>query len=651
MNIAASQVETRRRIIMLRKATMFAVALFVVILSVQGVYAHYSEAPMLWELVKEGKLPPVEERLPSQPLVVEPVEAIGKYGGTAHTATTRPTSWGDDTMMMGVWAALVQPTFEVDDIVPHIIRDFDVSDEMTVFTFYMREGMKWSDGHPFTAEDIQFWYEDILHNEDLTPVVSHMWRAGGPTGPVMDFNLIDKYTFQFVFATPAPLFINELVDQSHNFIRPKHYLKQFHVHYVAKEELKTMAAAEGLDEWYELFAAKDLRTAGAALNPDRPSLAPYVAERITSDRRQWVRNPYFWKVDSAGNQLPYIDRINCTIVSDREVLNGMIISGALDFAGFESDIRDYPIFMHYASDDTYRVELWKSALNEVIYQFNMTHNDPILREIFSDKRFRQALSLAIDREEINELIYHGQGKPSQFTVIPSSKYYKPEFTTAYVEYDPDRANALLDEMGLDKRDSEGFRLRPDGERLLFTLEYMDSETPNQPNVELVTQYWNEVGVDMRSKLVSSELQAERATANLMDATVWHGDASTDIRFPISAGRLVPTAPSWSFISWTEYARWFHTAGAQGEEPPEYIKELYGWYNEAITTPDEGRSIELFQKILQEQADNVWSIGTIAEGPFPLVVRANMRNVPVGGYWSWDNVWISSCNPEQFFFDE
>ena len=627
--------------------------LCLVLLSTGAWAMSYSEAPMLQEQVEKGLLPPVAERLPKTPMVVEPVDKIGKYGGTAHTASTRAVGWGDDAMMMGVWATLVQPTFAVDDIVAHMVRDYEVSDDKTVFTFHMREGMKWSDGHPFTVADIEFWYKDVLHNEELNPMIGQTWRAGDALGPVMELNIIDDYTFQFVFASPKPLFINEIVDAFHSAIMPKHYLKQFHVNYVPEADLKALAAKEGYVDWYELFGIKNLSAASAFLNPDMPTIGPYVLEHMTSDRRRWVRNPYFWKVDSAGNQLPYIDRIECQIVSDREVLNGMIISGSLDFAGFESDIRDYPVFRKYEDEGNYRVVLWRNALNQVIYAFNRSHSDPVLREIFSDRRFRQAMSLAIDRDEINELLYHGQGVPSQFTVVPGSQYFKPEYAEAYAEYDPARANALLDEMGLDKRDQENYRLRPDGKRLSFTLEYEDSETPKQPNVELVAEYWREVGVEMNPKIISGELHAERLPANLMDVTLHHGDGSTDIRFPVWAGRLVTIGPAgWlGGITGPEYGRWLQTGGEQGEEPPKLVKEMYEWWEEAQVTPDTDRLFELCQSILEAQAENIILIGTIAEAPFPLVVRKNLRNVPEDGSWAWDNAWISSSNPEQMFFDD
>ena len=633
-----------------RKHTLLLVIGLLLILSTSALAMTYDEAPMLKEQVEAGLLPPLEERLPKTPLVVEPVDKVGKYGGTAHVAGTRPLGHGDDHMIMGGEAVLVQPTPAVDDLVPHVCRGFEISEDKTTYTFFLREGMRWSDGHPVTTENVKFWYEDVMHNEDLTPIIGHVWRADSATGPVVELNIVDDYTFQLIFASPKPFFLNQTIHNASGIILPKHYLKQFHAHYVPEEELKAMAIEEGYDEWYELYENKALRLGLSPFNPELPTIGPYILEEITSDRRQWVRNPYFWKVDTAGNQLPYIDRVDCQIDSDREVLNGMIISGALDFAGFESDIRDYPVFRRYEEDGNYRVELWRSALNEVAYAFNLTHEDPVLQEIFGDKRFRQALSIAIDRDEINELIYHGQGKPSQFTVVPSSQYFKPEYATAYVEYDPDKANALLDEMGLDKRDSEGFRLRPDGERLIFTLEYLDSETPKQPNAELVTQYWNEVGIDMRTKLVSSELQAERAPANLMDATLWHGDCATDVLFPLIAARLVPEVPRWSEVAWTEWARWFQTGGDQGWEPPAYVAELRAWWEEAVATPDSERSFELCQKILDAQAENVYLIGTIAEAPYPLIARKNLKNLATDGYWSWDNLWLSTANPEQLFFD-
>ncbi len=608
------------------------------------VSAGYGEAPDLAAQVEAGELLPVEERIPKNPFVVEPVDEVGQYGGTASVAAVEPNWWGDDHMMMSSVATLVQPTMDMTEIVPHVAESYDVNDDHTVFRFQLREGMKWSDGEPLTTEDIRFWYEDILPNEDLTPVVASVWRDGDEIAAI-DF--IDDYTFEWQFSQPNPLFINDLV---HTFgFYPKHYLKQYHPNYVDIEELEAMAEEEGQDSWYNLFQHKDSRVGQVPLTVDRPTLMAYDLVSITSDRRVYERNPYFWKVDSEGNQLPYIDGLTVDIVGDRQVLSGMVISGALDFAGFQSDIRDYPMMRSFEDEGDYRVLLWRSALNEVIYQFNQTHEDEELREIFSDARFRKALSLAIDRDEINEVIYYGQGKPSQFTVLPTSQYYKPEYAASYAEFDPERANELLDEMGLDQRDGEGYRLLPSGERLTFLLEFVDAETPKAANVELVNQHWEEIGIDMNTRIISDGLQRERAGGNLMDASVWHGDGASDVLFPAQANYFMPKSRSWSPINWTLYSDWYLSGGEAGEEPPAHLAELYDTWQEIQVEPDEERRFELAQFLVEQQAENIWQIGTIAEAPFPLVVRNSLRNVAEEGYWAWDNAWITTANPEQMYF--
>ncbi len=290
--------------------------------------------------------------------------------------------------------------------------------------------------------------------------------------------------------------------------------------------------------------------------------------------------------------------------------------------------------------------------NEVIYQFNLNHEDPVLREVFQDVRFRRAMSLAINREEMNDIIYSAQASPRQMTVVETSSYFKPEFETAYVEYDPERAEELLDEMGLDERDASGYRLGPDGETLQFEIEYNDIETPKTPSVELVAQYWQEVGIDVRFREISGELQGERAPANLMDATMWHGDQVTDIRWPINPHFNVPWEPGWERTIWNLWSQWLTTDGEIGEEPPEEVKDLRYWWEEMSVEADEERQIELAQKILASQAENLWTIGTIGNAMHPIIVSNRLRNVDHSeGFWAWDTLQTRSQNPSQWFFDE
>ena len=629
-----------------RWMVLIGMLLFGLLLGASGLAQSYGEAPMLQDLVAQGMLPPVKERLPLEPLVVEPVEGIGVYGGTARTATTRATSWGDDLMMMSVFTGLIQPSAALDELVANFARDFNVSDDMTTFTFYLREGLRWSDGHPFTADDILFWYEDVLLNDDLTPSIGAAWRAAGE---VLVVEKLDDFTVQYRFAAPRPFFLEQIVHVGDMYL-PKHYLQQFHPSYADPDALAAAVSAAGYDDWVGLFSNRNQRSRQATFNPELPTLNSYALESIDSERRIWVRNPYYWKVDTAGNQLPYIDRIEAQIVGSREVLNGMVISGSLDFAGFESDIRDYPLLVNYADEGGYRTLLWTSAMNQTIYMLNMTHPDPMLRQIFSDVRFRQALSLAIDRDEINEVIFHGHGEPRQMSVLAMSRYFKPEYASSFVSFDRAEANRLLDEMGLDQRDNQGYRMMPDGRRLTFTLEYLDSETPKQPNVELVTQHWQEIGVDMRSRVISGELQRQRAEANLMDASVWHGDSSTDIRFPTEASAYVPIS-RWDRTIWPAWGQWYASGGNAGEEPPAAIQELYNAWIQLLQEPDEAMRTELAQMLLDAQAANLWTIGTVANTPYPIVVNQSLRNVPEHGFWVWDSLWSCSRHPETFYFEQ
>ncbi len=612
-----------------------------------GTAAAYNEAPMLQERVAAGELPPVEDRLPEQPYVVEPVEMIGKYGGTMRLATIRPVGYGDDTLLMGnphQFMKLDPVSFE---IVPNFPVEVDVSEDMTTYTFRFSPGLKWSDGHPYTADDIMFWYEDVLYNEDLTPLIGVQWRAGGE---VVEVTKIDDHTVQFQFAIPKPYFIPDLVHINFHYW-PKHYLTQFHPSYVDEAELEQMTADAGFDHWYQLLLNKHQNIWGTPAQVELPTIAPYVLAQQTASRRIYERNPYYWKVDTEGNQLPYIDRVDVEIASDLEVIQGMIVSGSIDFSGMGTDIRNYPMYRGSEDEANFRTILWESGqASEVIYMFNMTHADPVMRDIFGDVRFRKAMSLGIDRQEISDAIYFGRAVPTQYTVLPISMHHNPEFAQAYTEYDPVLANELLDEMGLVERDSEGFRVMPDGRRLLFTVEYFDIETAKTPNIELVTAHWQELGVDMRSRSISGELQGERAPANLMDATLWHGDKATDVLFPLAPQFLVPSNPGWERTKWPLWGRWLQTDGAEGEEPPANVKQVRQWWDEMMVEPDEDRRLELGANILQAQAENLWVIGTVGRAPHPLVVNNDLRNVPETGVWVWDTNWIGSHNPEQIFFD-
>ena len=417
--------------------------------------ASANQAPMLAQMVAAGELPPLEERLPAEPRVIEPLESIGEYGGTWRLGSARgPEPFYDhigfDSFM------IFNPANE---IVPNVLADLEVNEEATQYTLHLREGMKWSDGEPLTTEDFMFWYESVLQNENLTPTAP-LWLTANDELAV--FEAIDDYTLTITFAAPAPFFLLEAGQAvTRNVLKPAHYMQQFHVDFTDEAALEEALAAEGLDIWYELY---DLR-ANPVINTELPTLNAWVVTRGLGDGIEslsFERNPYYWKVDPEGNQLPYIDAVELTLVEEAEVLNLMALDGAFDWQEKDVARQDtLPLFYDNAERGDYRIfTMYEDNTNFAVYHPNFDHPNPELRELMRDARFRQALSLAIDREAITELVHFGVTEPRQPVPLPETPFYSEEAETAFLNYDPERASELLDELGLTERNSEGIRLLP-----------------------------------------------------------------------------------------------------------------------------------------------------------------------------------------------
>ncbi|MCX7795740.1 MAG: ABC transporter substrate-binding protein, partial [bacterium] len=403
----------------------------------------FNEAPMLAELVKQGKLPPVEKRLPQEPKIIVPVEEIGQYGGSLNRAWLGPAdNFGPRRLMV---EQIIQFNADGSKIIPNIAKKWDVSKDSKVFTFYLRKGIKWSDGQPFTADDILFVYEDVLMNKELTPSMPYWLTINGKPVKV---EKVDDYTVKFVFPESYGLFLYQFADKSADLYAPKHYLKQFHPRYTPKEELDKKVKEAGYDVWYKLFQAKT--SAWWVNNLDYPTIWAWKAINSPTEQRFIMeRNPYYWKIDTAGNQLPYIDRIVNIYASDINMVNFKAATGEIDFQWRHITLDNYTLFMENREKGNYRVLKWRGArgANPVIY-LNYSCKDPVLRTLFNNDKFRKALSIAINREEINQLVYHGLGIPRQASLISGVFAYSPEWEKAWAEYDPKKANAMLDEIGL-----------------------------------------------------------------------------------------------------------------------------------------------------------------------------------------------------------
>ncbi len=609
-----------------------------------AVPSKYKESPMMAELVAKGELPPVDERLPEEPRVCEVLDQIGEYGGSLTVASLSSTLLGDDGLRgMDVPNQLCM-SHDLTHPIPHMLKDWEQSDDFMEVTCYMRKGMKWSDGHPFTTADVEFWWQDVMLNTEITPLVSSYFR---PRGEVMDVQIIDDYTFKYIFTVPYPGFplvcMTHRNGFGHNHFLPAHYMKQFHIKY--NEKAGDLAKEAGFDFWYQLFGRESNRFESI----DRPKLEEFIPVRDTPQMAFHERNPYYHAVDAEGQQLPYIDRLYMDRCADLSILDAKTVGGTYDFAAQQLRILFYATYAEGAAAKNSRMLLWQSGKGgEVVYNVNCNWPDEEWRTVFYDDRFRQALSLAINRADINNVIYFGNASETQFTVIPASRHYKPEYAEAFAAFDLDQANALLDDMGLEWNSEHTHRLWPTSkEPMIIAWDLVETETPKGPITELITEYWKAIGIEIQWKSITRNLLTQKILANEEPMSLWHGDETADtlfLRRPKYFAPLDGDESCWGVL----WGRWYNTKGEQGEEPPQVIKDLYTWMEDYNTTDSD----EPAANVLQSQADHVWTIGAIGNAPHPLMIRNNLINVSEhGGFWTWDSMWSFPEHPEQWFFKQ
>ncbi|MCZ6772972.1 MAG: ABC transporter substrate-binding protein, partial [Proteobacteria bacterium] len=496
----------------------------------------FSESPML----ADRDLPPVEARLPDDPVVIVPFEKIGRYGGTARITL------GDSWQFFN-WEAALTISADLRNFLPNLASSWTVSKDGRVITIHLRRGLKWSDGVPLTSDDFVFTFNNIWLDPDYSPVTSRLILGG-------KIVKIDALTFQYVFTDPNPLFVNIIAQYGNFLVDPKHYFRNLHPAYVDREELNVHVEEMGFISWMAMVDA--LRYARIEEAASVPTLRAFRVVSRSPTMMRYERNPYYFKIDPTGQQLPYIDRIDAEVIVDNaEVVTAKASTGQLDFAAFTLRTQDIPLLKLGERTGLIKVHVWTRLHgSDVAIQPNYNHADERLRALYWDKRFRHALSYAINRQEMNEIIYFGRGVPRQVTVHPTSSYFEPEFASAHTEYAPDRARALLDQMKLFDVDGDGLREYADGSPLIITLEFLDFETPKGISMELVASYWREVGIDLRLKLVDRGLQSARAQAGEMQMTLWHADRVTDILFPVVPDWWVPRSTGWDRGMWNDWAR-------------------------------------------------------------------------------------------------
>jgi peptide/nickel transport system substrate-binding protein len=572
----------------------------------------YQQAPMLDASVEDGTLPPVEQRLPPSPPVVEPVDRIGDYGG----------EWRRLAITVGdlqLHARLGYESLVVWDesgtkVVPGVAHAWEVRDEGRTYVFHLHRGIRWSDGAPFTARDIMFTFEDMFANEELFPTYPSFFTLDDIR---LEVSAPDDYTIVFRSPRPYGIFLEMLAFRGINLFNPKHYLRQFHPAYTDAETLASLTEAENLDHWRQLF----LRKASLSENPECPTIRPWRL-RVGPPAMRWTceRNPYYWKVDPAGNQLPYIDRLSFAVVQNAEILNFKAMAGEVDFQTRGIDPANFALFMENRERGGYRVLRDANSQPTVIY-VNPACDDPAVRYLYANPKFRAALSLALNREEIIAFMFTGLAVPSRGVASPFDPYYLEAFEDPYIEYDPERANALLDELGLE-RGRDGIRRLPNGEPFRRIMNVYGGQISGPPELwQLVASYWREVGLDIAVKLDSTNLSVMRVRGG--ETELW-AYAAAGMHWVIDPIWYVP----WNAASYfaPEYGLYRSSEGKAGKKPPPEYQQLVDWYLEMRAELDPERKLALGRKILKQWSEQVYTIG-ILRSALVTIVSERFHNVP------------------------
>jgi len=607
------------------------------------VQAELQETPFFQQDVASGKLSRVDERLPSDRKVADS-ETIGDPGGELRMLMGGPK----DTRMMVVYgyARLVGYTPAL-TLVPDILTSVDVQDGR-VFTLHLRSGHKWSDGHPFTSEDFRYWFEDVAQNNQLSPSglpVSMMVQ-----GEVPRFEELDETTIRYAWTRPNPLFLPQLAGADPLYIYcPSHYLKQFHEKFADKVTLDALVKKNNQRNWAALHARMD--TMYRNDNPNLPSLDPWVLKtKPPSERFIFERNPYYYRVDEAGHQLPYIDRVIMSI-ADSKIIPAKTGAGESDLQARYLRFDNYTFLKDSEARNKYSVHLWRTGPGSQLALYpNLNVNDEIWRALVRDLRFRRALSLAVNRHEINQAIYFGLAIEGQNTVLPQSPLYEPEYRAAWANFDLSEANRLLDLIGVTKRDNDGMRLLPDGRPMEIIVENSGESTEQSDVLELIRDSWRRIGIRLFAKPLQLTLFRRR---------VFSGETLMSIDKGIENGLATPPMPPQEFapinqqqLQWPKWGQYYETKGKAGEAPDlpsaTRLKELYEDWLGAALPPDQSR---IWHAMLQIWADEVFSIGTVAGVLQPVVVSEKLHNVPEEGFYNWDpGAFFGVFKPDTFWLD-
>ncbi len=617
----------------------------------------FKEAPTLAARVAAGELPPVEERLPENPLVLQPTSGIGKYGGTWYRGFTGPADGQnmerplhDHFLFYDVSGLNVQP---------NIAESWTQNEDSTEFTFTLRKGHKWSDGAPLTTDDIMFWYEKILLNEELVPNPPAWTKPGGK---LLKFEKIDDQTFKVTSEEPYGIFVTLMAsvivngqatsgENGGGLIAPRHYLEQFHPDFVGLEEAERKAEEAGYDNWFTYFLQRN----NTNQNTDAPMLTAWrLTSSITTNVWSFERNPYYFAVDTEGNQLPYIDNVHLTLAQNNEVLNLSALAGNYTVMGRHINIAKLPLFLQNAESVGYRVQFWRQPQSGIanIYINESWDGNAEIQSFLQNVEFRKALSMGLQRDQINEVFFLGvgsiEGLCQGYDDPDNPGMYVGE---KYVRFNADEANAILDSIGLDQKDGDGFRLMPSGERLTMQLPSVVAAFEDYPGInEMIARQWAvNIGIHAEVQSLERSLHGDRALLNELMTTNWESSPrSTTL---ITPQHLLPVGGGGN--TGRLYGDWHQSGGERGIEPTNpLLKEQMDLFDESQSTAGPERAAEILQRVVELNCLNVNPITTVMNKPtYVAIIKNNVKNIPNPLPFSYHNQTSGNGHPEQWWIDD
>ncbi len=631
--------------------------------SLAGCKMSFSENPASKDLnskiLGNGPLPSLADRLPTEPLIVAPYDSIGKYGGV-FDMISNATEAGTSDLLSVRHVNLVRFSDNLETIVPNVAKSWSWNDDFTQLTFTLRKGHKWSDGAPFTAEDVKFWYDNLNMDSNVIEKPKDYLLVGGER---MTVDVIDPQTVRFTTPAPYPGLLAHFATHYGQGFQPKHFLGQFHP--AINPDADKLAKAAGFENGYEVvtfyYGGSDWTDVPSPMLKDpskipmlpaaiQPSLESFITVVETTEGRHYVANPYFHMVDTAGNQLPYISEQDETYVNDNEVRLLKAMNGEYDYKLQSLALPSAPILMDNAEKGNYTVEL-RPEIAAPTFAFNMTSADLAKRAVFSDLRFRQAMSVAINRDEINEVAFFGLGTPKQYIAFsPPPEFVDGKWLNYYIQYDPELAKKLLDEVGMVDKDGDGNRDLPNGDQFVLNLQFATQGMAVEV-VELVAQHWSNVGIKTTSKEVTPDEFRSAQSANQLDVTMWRKGQPLAIILGNSELFLPPFENYFGVRSNMLWAEYIDSAGAAGVKPPEYVYQLIediGKFQSLLAGTPESNAVGA--RLVENMTKNLIFIGTVL-APAPIYHRNALKNFPVFKTASYEYYRTYPYRPQQWFLDE